>query len=171
MPRSTACSTWSHGRRAGRAVPVAVGILGAALVVALGAVNLPVANQNDDRSAQVYVDTMLGALPPDAAILSYWGASTPLWHARLVEGLRPDVLVVDDTNIVYEGWGTREARIDALICERPVYLLRPFASDVDATRAMYEVNEAFQVRVGQGTPSAVRTLPVYRVEPPPGRCP
>ena len=52
---------------------------------------------------------MFAALPPDAAILSYWDASTPLWHATLVEGRRPDVLVVDDTNIVYEGWGTREA--------------------------------------------------------------
>ena len=55
-------------------------------------------------------------LPPDAAILSYWDASTPLWHAEYVEGRRPDVLIVDDTNIVYEGWGTREARIASLIC-------------------------------------------------------
>ena len=57
--------------------------------------------------------------PQDAAILSFWGASPPLWHATLVEGLRPDLLVVDDTNIVYEGWGTRERGSTSLICERP----------------------------------------------------
>ena len=39
------------------------------------------------------------------------------------------------------------------------------------TAAAYRLTEAFQVRVGRGTPSAVQTLPVYRVEPPPGRCP
>ncbi len=158
-------------RRAGRAVPALAAVLGAALVVGLVAVNAGVSNRNGDRTAQTYVDTMLGVLPPNAAILSYWGASTPLWHARLVEGLRPDVLVVDDTNIVYEGWGSREARIDALICERPVYVLRPFPSDLDPIRARYQLTRLFEVRVGRGTPSAVQTLPVYRVEPPAGRCP
>ena len=49
------------------------------------------------------------------------GASPPLWYAPLVDGLRPDLLVVDDTNIVYEGWGNREARIASVICERPVF--------------------------------------------------
>jgi hypothetical protein len=159
------------GRRLDRAVPAVAGVIGVAFVVALVGVNLGVSNRNGDRTAQVYVDTMVGALPPNAAILSYWGGSTPLWHARLVEGLRPDVLVVDDTNIVYEGWGSREARIEALICERPVYVLRPFPSDLVPIRARYRLTEAFEVRVGRGTPSAVQALPVYRVEPPAGRCP
>jgi hypothetical protein len=158
-------------RPAGRAIPAAAGLIGVALVVDLVVVNLPVANRNDDRSAQAYIDTMFGQLPANAAILSYWGGSTPLWHARLVEGLRPDVLVVDDTNVVYEGWGSREARIADLICERPVYVLRPFPSDLVPTRTAYRLTEAFEVRVGRGTPSAVQTLPVYLVEPPVGGCP
>ena len=95
----------------------------AAFAVALIAVNLPTADKSGDRSARTYVDTLFAALPADAAILSFWGPSPPLWHAQLVLGERPDVLVVDDTNIVYEGWGTREARIDSLICSRPVFIL------------------------------------------------
>ena len=41
-----------------------------------------------------------------------------------VLGGGPTSSIVDDTNIVYEGWGTRERRIASLICERPVFILR-----------------------------------------------
>ena len=113
----------------------------------------------------------MGALPPDAAILSFWGASTPLWHARFVEGTRPDVLVVDDTNIVYEGWGTREARIAALICQRPVFILRPGDAELEATRAAYDLTPVLEVPVGIGAPTANATVTIYRVEARPGQCP
>ena len=112
-------------RRVDRAAVVVAGGLAAILVVALVVRNGPLANRNDDRSAQDYIDAMAAQLPPNAAVMSYWAASPPLWYATLVEGLRPDLLVVDDTNIVYEGWGTRERRIDALICDRPVFVMRP----------------------------------------------
>ena len=83
-------------------------------------------------AATTFVDAVLEALPPDAAILSEWDASTPLWHAQYVLGRRPDVLIVDDTNIVYEGWGTRERRIASLICDRPVFILRLEDDDLEA---------------------------------------
>ena len=107
----------------------AVAIAAAALAVALIALNLPAADKSGDHSAQTFVDTLFAALPENAAILSFWGPSPPLWHAQLVLGERPDVLVVDDTNIVYEGWGTREARIASLICTRPVFILPVNAGD------------------------------------------
>ena len=159
------------GRRVDRAAVIVAGGLAAILVVALVVRNAPLANRNDDRSAQVYIDAMAAQLPPNAAVMSYWAASPPLWYATLVEGLRPDILVVDDTNIVYEGWGTRERRIDALICDRPVYVMRPNDAELNPTRAAYTLTEAFRVTVGRGTPYAVQQVPVYRVEPPPGRCP
>ena len=89
---------------------------------------------------RTYIDAMAAQLPPNAAVMSYWAASPPLWYATLVEGLRPDLLVVDDTNIVYEGWGTRERRIDALICDRPVYVMRPNDAELDPTRAAYDAH-------------------------------
>ena len=109
---------------------------------------------------------MFAALPPDAAVFTYWASSPPLWHATMVEGLRPDLLIVDDTNIVYEGWGTREKRIDSVICDRPVYVMRPNDSELAPTRAAYGLTEAFTVFVGRGSPSASQTVPVYRVVPP-----
>jgi hypothetical protein len=116
------------------------------------------------------VDAVLGALPPDAAILSFWDGSTPLWHAQHVEGRRPDILIVDDTNIVYEGWVTRERRIASLICTRPVFILRPEESDLVPTRLEYRLRPLVAVRVGAGGPSASIDRPIYLVEPPAG-CP
>src|SRR5688572_30810615 len=52
-----------------------------ALAVALAALNWGAADRSGDRSADTFVDTILAELPQDAAILSEWDASTPLWHA------------------------------------------------------------------------------------------
>ncbi len=134
-------------------------------VLGLGAMNWSVSDRSDDRSGQAYVDAMFAELPQGAAILSYWDASTPLWHGQLVEGLRPDVLVVDDTNIVYEGWGTRERRIASLICERPVFILRLGDGDLTPTRAEFMVVPFATVKVAAGGPSASVDRPVFRVEP------
>ena len=114
---------------------------------------------------------MFDQLPPNAAIFSFWGASTPLWHAQLVRSERPDVLIVDDTNIVYEGWGTREQRMLSVICSRPVYVLRPFASELDPTRQEFTLQPAFGVTVGAGGPSGTVPLTVYRVSAAPDTCP
>ncbi len=152
---------------AGYAIPIAA----IAFAVMLMAVNLPAADRSGDRSARIYVDTLFAALPENAAIFSFWGASPPLWHAQFVLGERPDVLIVDDTNIAYEGWGTREARIDSVICSRPVFILPVNAGILDPTRERFTVTEALTVRIGSLSPIAAFTLPVYRVEPRPGTCP
>jgi hypothetical protein len=143
----------------------AVGAAALVFAVGLGAINWPASDRSDDRSGQAYVDAVLGALPQDAAILSYWDASTPLWHGQLVEGLRRDVLVVDDTNVVYEGWVTRERRIASLICERPVFILRLLDAELAPTREAFRLEAFLNVRVAAGGPSAALDRPVYRVLP------
>jgi len=166
-------------RAAGASLPRPVGertgavaaVVAAAFAVVLIAVNLPTADKSGDRSARTYVDTLFAALPPDAVILSFWGSTPPLWHAQQVLGERPDVLVVDDTNIVYEGWGTREARIDAVICSRPVFILPVNDGILDPTRERFTVTKMFTVRIGALGPTAAYDLPVYRVDPRPGTCP
>ena len=142
-----------------------VGAAALAFAVVLGAANWRASDRSADRSAETFADTVLGALPEDAAILSEWDASTPLWHARYVLDRRPDVLIVDDTNVVYEDWGTRERRIAALICERPVFIIRLSDADLDPTRAAYRVEPFLTVSVAEGGPSAAVTREVFRVEP------
>jgi hypothetical protein len=155
-------ATAGHLRGAHVAAAVAVG---AAITAILVVSNLPAVDRSDDRSAQTYVEEVLASLPPDAAILTYWGASTPLWHATLVEGRRPDVLVVDDTNIVYEGWGTRENRIRSLVCSRPVFILRLGEGDLVPTRREYRLTEVARPVVSWGGPTGTSAQPLYRVEP------
>ena len=157
--------------RVGTALRAAVAIVALVGSLALAATNEAGVDRSDDRSGQEYVEAVFGSLPANAAILSYWDASTPLWHGQLVERLRSDVLVVDDTNIVYEGWVTRERRIESLICGRPVFILRLSEIDLLPTRQEFRLTRFLDVRVAAGEPSASVASEVYRVEPlDPGAC-
>ncbi len=142
-----------------------IGVAAAVIAIGLGTINWATADRSGDTSGQDYVDAVFTSLPPDAAILSYWDASTPLWHGQLVEGQRPDVLIVDDTNIVYENWITRERRISSLICERPVFILRLSDDDLLPTRAAFGLEPFITVEVAAGGPSASVERPIYRVLP------
>ncbi len=142
-----------------------VAAAGLAFVVVLGGLNWSTDDLSGDLSGPTYVDAVFSALPRDAAILSYWDASTPLWYGQHVEGLRPDVLIVDDTNIVYENWGTREARIASLICTRPVFIVRLDERDLEPTRAAYRLDPFLTVQVAAGGPTAVTSAEIYRVLP------
>jgi hypothetical protein len=142
-----------------------VGAAAAVFVLVLVVTNWAGADRSEDVSAPAYVEAIFDALPQNAAVLSVWDASTPLWHAQLVLERRSDVLVVDDTDIVYGGWGTRERRIASLICERPVFILRLRDTDLAPTRAAYRLQPFLDVRVAFGGPSAAVTRTVYRVEP------
>jgi hypothetical protein len=157
----TSLPSWSRGLDGGRLV----GAAALAFAVALAVLNWSAADRSGDRSGDAFVDTVLDALPPGSAILSEWDASTPLWHARYVLGRRPDLLIVDDTNIVYEGWNTREARIASLICERPVFILRLEDDDLEATRAAYRLEPFVTVMVGEGLPTASGSREVFQVLP------
>jgi hypothetical protein len=166
LPRRTA------NRAANRAdAGLAVGAVAVVAAVLLGLANWRAADRSNDRSGDDYVAAVFAALPENAAILSEWDASTPLWHGQHVRGERPDVLIVDDTNIVYEGWGTREARIASLVCERPVFILRLRDGDLAPTSQRYDLESFLAVRVAAGGPSASFEREVLRVLPRPGTCP
>jgi hypothetical protein len=156
----------AHGPGTSRRISTAVAALaGLAFVVTLGSLNWATNDDSADVSGPTYVNAVFSSLPANAAILSYWDASTPLWYGQHVEGLRPDVLIVDDTNIVYEGWGTREARIASLICSRPVFIERLGEGDLVPTREQYQLEPFISVAVAAGGPSAVTQTEIFRVLP------
>jgi hypothetical protein len=161
-------AVFRHGLRIAHAESLSSGLLGAAglvFVIVLGTLNWSDADLSGDHSGPDYVDTVFSTLPANAAILSYWDASTPLWYGQHVEGRRSDILIVDDTNIVYEDWGTREARIAALICTRPVFILRLDGSDLIPTRQAYSLVPFGRVTVAAGGPSAAVSVEIYQVHP------
>jgi hypothetical protein len=150
---------------------VTVSVSAVALAIGVGVLDWSASDRSADRSAAAYTDAVFTALPPNAAILVWWDAASPLWYGQLVEGRRPDVLIVDDSNIVYEGWGTREARIASLICQRPVFTLRLNDGDLAPTAELYQVAPFLTVPAAFGGPTASGTRTIYRVEPPdPATC-
>ncbi len=63
-------------------------------------------------------------MEPDAVIVSWWSYSTPLWYAQRVEGLRPDIAIIDDRTRLDEDLGSLTDVIDANLPTRPVYVIR-----------------------------------------------
>ncbi|MGZ6272776.1 MAG: protein O-mannosyl-transferase family [Candidatus Limnocylindrales bacterium] len=62
-----------------------------------------------------------GGLPKDAVIESRWDASTTLWYGQRVEGLRPDVLIVDDSTRKNDDLGEVWDVFDKYLGRRPVF--------------------------------------------------
>ena len=142
-----------------------VGPAAMAFALLLAITNWAAADRSGDRSGEMYVDAVFGALPPNAAIVTYWDPSAPLWYGQHVEGRRPDLLIVDDSNIVYENWATPERRIRSLICDRPVFLMRVGERDLAPIRQQYRLTPFLTVRVSALGPSAAVEQVIYRVEP------
>ena len=67
-----------------------------------------------------------GGIPANSVIVSNWYDSTTLWYGQKVEGLRPDVHIVDDTMRVPAGdnLGNVWDVIDSYLGKRPVFLMR-----------------------------------------------
>ncbi|MCA1570698.1 MAG: DUF2723 domain-containing protein [Chloroflexi bacterium] len=107
--------------------------LGGAIVLGLGAL-LPTASlltgygahdQSQNRDADEWVASAYALLPPNSVIVSWWSYSTPLWHHRWVLGHRPDLTIIDERDILDEGYRTMNNAIRAHFGERPVYVVLP----------------------------------------------
>ena len=118
---------------------------------------LPQQDRSDDTGARAWMDATLASLAPDAVIVSWWNYSTPLWYGQFVEGKRPDVKIIDDRNVLDEGYGTAQNAIDAFLGKRPVYLVR-VDYDLPAYRARYNLEPVAGI---PAQPSGT----VYRVMP------
>jgi len=102
------------------------------------------------RTAQTWVDRALAAMEPDAAVISWWSYSTPLWYAQRVQGERPDITIIDDRTRLDENvcglTGTMPANgcgltdtIDANLGKRPVYVIRLDQREVKQLAELYEL--------------------------------
>jgi len=116
-------------RAAQRRVAAAAGGLVLALGVLLPATSLATGYRAQDRSqnreADAWVESVYAQLPPNAVIISWWSYSTPLWYHRWVLGERPDVTIIDERNILDDGYRTMRNAIRSFYGERPVYVVPP----------------------------------------------
>lgn len=152
---SDAVASLVAGQRARRVAWLAA-VVSSALVVAAMVVpasqRLEAQDASGDRRGRAYLDAAFDTLEPDGVVVSWWSYSTPLWYGQHVEGRRPDLTIIDDRDVLDDGWGTAEAAIDAHLDERPVYVIR-LDRDLPALARRYVL-----------TPVTDVPVPLYRVE-------
>jgi hypothetical protein len=96
------------------------------------------ANRSTDTSAQRWLDQALDAIPQNAVLVSWWSTSTPLWYAQRVQGLRPDIFIVDDRTMLDLGLGRAPDVIERYLAEgRPVYAIRLAGRDTEELLARF----------------------------------
>ena len=94
-------------------------------------------DRSDDVAARRWLDDSLARLEPNAVVVSWWSYSTPLWYAQHVEGLRPDIAIIDDRTRLDEDLGDIYDVIDANLPTRPVYVIRADPSEVAELERRY----------------------------------
>jgi hypothetical protein len=81
-------------------------------------------DQSGDAWGRQILEGAFEAVEEDAVIISWWSFSTPLWYGQHVEGRRPDVTIIDDRDILDDGYGDVGSAVEAHLGERPVYVIR-----------------------------------------------
>lgn len=120
---------------------VATAFAGAMLVPTALAINgrWKEADQSRTTAAQDWLDDAFTAMAPGALVVSWWSYSTPMWYGQLVEGRRPDIKIVDDSNLVWDNLGTAADVIAANLGKRPVYVIRASASDIQTLATRFAI--------------------------------
>lgn len=134
------------GGLAARARPVASPAAAVVVAVALlipTALDLDARRQAADRSrdtgAAQWLAEALPAVPQGALLISWWSTSTPLWYAQKVEGLRPDIEIIDDRTMLDEDLGRAPDIIRRTLGTRPVYVIRVEGDDLDELRSQFDM--------------------------------
>ena len=97
-------------------------------------------NANRQLGAATWSDRALQAMEPNAAIVSWWSFSTPLWYAQKVQGRRPDIEIIDDRTRLDENLGGLTDVIDANLGKRPVYVIRVDPTEVRMLAGRYDLD-------------------------------
>ncbi|HYK95240.1 MAG TPA: DUF2723 domain-containing protein [Candidatus Dormibacteraeota bacterium] len=126
-----------------RAAPaLAAAIIGAVILVPTLA-GLDARRHAADRSrateAQVWLNEALPAVAQGAVLVSWWSTSTPLWYAQKVEGLRPDIDIIDDRTMLDLGLGRAPDVINRYLGTRPVYVIRLAGGDTDELTRQFDM--------------------------------
>ena len=90
------------------------------MALAALAVNGPLVNVRGDTRARDRAEAILASAGPEAIVFGWWTSAPPVQYLQIVEGQRPDVLVINRFLI-----GAREmyGLIDRSLGSRPVYVV------------------------------------------------
>jgi hypothetical protein len=98
-------------------------------------------DRSEDRAAQQWIDDVLSALEPNAVVISWWSYSTPLWYAHIVDGRRPDILIIDDRDRVDMNLLDLDQVIGLYLAQRPIYVIRNDPRELDQLAESYTLSQ------------------------------
>ena len=143
-PASIPAATRVAARRLDVATPLLLGaVLGALLL--LPAVTdfedrASAANQSTDTAARRWVTAALSQIEEGAIIVSWWSTSTVLWYVTDVDGLRPDLTIIDDRTRIDLDYGEATDVIARFLpTGRPVYVIRANEHDLALVTDRYDL--------------------------------
>jgi hypothetical protein len=125
-------------------------------------------DRSQDRVAERWTDDVLSALEPNAVVISWWSYSTPLWYAHIVDGRRPDILIIDDRDRVDMNLLDLDQVIDLYLAQRPIYVIRNDPRELDQLAEHYTLSQLGSPTVSNVYRVTVRTaadLPPGEVGP------
>jgi len=123
-----------------------------------------VVDRSHDTSAREWTQEVLDSLEPNAVVVSWWSYSTPLWYATIVDGLRPDISIIDDRTRLDCDLGELDHVIDLYLPTRPVYLIRNGTSELPALDGRFRLVPVDRPLTG----NVLQVLPVDGGEAQPG---
>jgi len=97
------------------------------------------ADRSGDTGAQRWLAEALPAVPEGAVLISWWSTSTPLWYAQKVQGLRPDIDIIDDRTMLDRNIGRAPDVIAANLGLKPVYVIRANDRDLNELLGQFDM--------------------------------
>ncbi len=97
------------------------------------------ADRSRDTSARLWVTAVLAEIEKDAVVVSWWSTSTVLWYAQYVDGLRPDITIIDDRTRLDLDYGEATDVIARFLGSRPVYVIRANDHDLELVLDLYDL--------------------------------
>jgi hypothetical protein len=101
--------------------------------------NWPVADMHEHREDYLTMKQVLPLLKPDAIVFAWWGPRTTLWYGQYIDGIRPDVEVVDDSAMADHGWVDETDGMMYYYGKRPLYTL-PFSDQLERYKKKFHLH-------------------------------
>jgi 4-amino-4-deoxy-L-arabinose transferase-like glycosyltransferase len=105
------------------------------------------ADRSHDTGASLWLAEAMPIFAPNAIVVSWWSTSTPLWYGQKVEGIRPDISIVDDRTMLDQNLGGALQVLDRFLGVQPVYIIRANGSDLGEVLARFDLHQV----AGEGT--------------------
>jgi hypothetical protein len=123
------------------ALGVAVAIAILVPVVSASSASRIRADRSHDTAAAQWLGQAMPMFAPNANVVSWWKTSTVLWYGQKVEGLRPDISIIDDRTILDQNLGSASAVIARYLGKQPVYLIRANSNDLGLVQKDYDLKQ------------------------------